>query len=56
MDGSPDVSNFNYNPKKFSPRRQIQAASDMTGSADAIIKNRERVLKDIFDFYSRQQL
>lgn len=28
----------------------------MTGSLDAVHKNRERVLKDIFDFYSRQQL
>ena len=31
----------------------MQAASDMTGSADAVLKNRERVLKDIFDFYCR---
>jgi hypothetical protein len=31
----------------------MQAASEMTGSVDAILKNRERVLKDIFDFYSR---
>ncbi len=28
----------------------------MGGSNDAIIRNRERVLKDIFDFYSRQTL
>jgi hypothetical protein len=34
----------------------MQAASDMTGSVDALLKNRERVLKDIFDFYCRQQL
>ena len=54
--GSPDGSYFNQNPKKFSPKRQMQAASEMTGSVDAILKNRERVLKDIFDFYSRQQL
>ena len=51
--GSPDVSYFNQNQRKFSPKRQMQAASEMTGSVDAILKNRERVLKEIFDFYSR---
>lgn len=53
---SPDGSYFNQNAKKLSPRRHVQAASDMTGSVEAIHKNREKVLKDIFDFYSKQQL
>jgi hypothetical protein len=51
--GSQDGSYFNQNAYKFSPKRQMQAASEMTGSVDAILKNRERVLKEIFDFYSR---